>query len=100
MMVSTEGQTVMTTKIDTATVTAPTVAELEEIERQVLQSQCDQEHAGRAAVQAKFDALPSKSAKIKFLARNGMKRAVIAKTLNLRYQFVRNVLEQAGIPKD
>jgi hypothetical protein len=40
----------------------------------------------------------SKSEKIRRLAKSGMNRWTIHKTLGLRYQFVRNVLEAAGIP--
>lgn len=42
-----------------------------------------------------FSGLPSKSAKIRYLASIGMSRSQIAKKLDIRYQHVRNVLVQA-----
>lgn len=41
---------------------------------------------------AKYDALPTKSAKIRAMAADGMSRGDIARTLGIRYQHVRNVL--------
>lgn len=49
-------------------------------------------------VLSKYDAFPTKSAKIRAMAADGMKRSVIAKTLDIRYQHVRNVLT-APAPK-
>lgn len=49
-------------------------------------------------VLAKYDAFPTKSAKIRTMAADGMKRSAIAKTLGIRYQHVRNVLT-APAPK-
>lgn len=43
---------------------------------------------------AKYDALGTKSAKIRAMAADGMSRTAIAKSLNIRYQHVRNVLMQ------
>lgn len=39
-----------------------------------------------------LDTLPTKSAKIRYLANEGMSRGDIARTLKIRYQHVRNVL--------
>lgn len=41
-----------------------------------------------------LDSLPTKSAKIRALAAEGVSRADIARKLDIRYQHVRNVLEQ------
>jgi AbrB family looped-hinge helix DNA binding protein len=41
-----------------------------------------------------LDELPTKSAKIRFLAAEGVPRAEIARRLDIRYQHVRNVLER------
>lgn len=41
-----------------------------------------------------YDHLPTKSAKIRAMYRDGIKKTVIATTLNIRYQHVRNVLTQ------
>lgn len=43
-------------------------------------------------MKAKIDALPTKSAKIRFMAGQGFKTATIAKVLGIRYQHARNVL--------
>ena len=40
-----------------------------------------------------LEALPTKSARIRFLDSKGMPRAQIARELNIIYQHVRNVLE-------
>jgi len=40
----------------------------------------------------KYDHLPTKSAKIRAMAKDGMQRGQIAKALGIKYQFVRNVL--------
>jgi len=39
-----------------------------------------------------YDHLPTKSAKIRAMSKDGMKRGDIAKALDIRYQHVRNVL--------
>jgi hypothetical protein len=44
------------------------------------------------AVTNPYEALPTKSAKIRAMARDGMTRYAIAKALGIRYQHVRNVL--------
>lgn len=46
----------------------------------------------------KYAQYTTKSAKIRAMAADGMKRSVIAKTLDIRYQHVRNVLT-APAPK-
>jgi hypothetical protein len=45
-----------------------------------------------AKVQAEYDALVTKSAKIRFLKSQGMSTGDIARVMNIRYQHVRNVL--------
>lgn len=45
-----------------------------------------------AALDKKLAAFPSKSARIRFLAAEGMSTADIARKLGIRYQFARNVL--------
>jgi DNA invertase Pin-like site-specific DNA recombinase len=42
---------------------------------------------------AKYDGLPTTSAKIRAMTADGMTRSQIAKALNIRYQHVRNVLQ-------
>lgn len=42
--------------------------------------------------QSDLDALSTTSAKIRFLNAQGLSRGAIAKALNIRYQWVRNVL--------
>jgi AbrB family looped-hinge helix DNA binding protein len=46
-----------------------------------------------AEMRVMTDSLPTKSAKIRALAKRGVERAEIARFLKLRYQHVRNVLE-------
>ena len=41
---------------------------------------------------AKYNKLPTKSAKIRAMSADGMSRADIARALKIRYQHVRNVL--------
>jgi hypothetical protein len=41
---------------------------------------------------AQLEALPTTSARIRYLAGQGLTRGQIAKTLGIRYQHVRNVL--------
>ncbi len=43
-------------------------------------------------LQTSLDSMTTKSAKIRFLSADGMSRADIARTLDIRYQHVRNVL--------
>jgi hypothetical protein len=45
-----------------------------------------------ASVKDEVAGLTTMSAKIRYLAGKGMSRADIARTLNIRYQWVRNVL--------
>lgn len=45
-----------------------------------------------ASVQKKLDALATTAAKIRFLEANKFARGDIARILNIRYQWVRNVL--------
>jgi hypothetical protein len=45
-----------------------------------------------ASVGEEIAALSTTSAKIRYLAQKGYNRAQIARTLNIRYQWVRNVL--------
>jgi hypothetical protein len=42
--------------------------------------------------QSKYVGLPTKSAKIRAMSSDGMTKSQIAKALDIRYQFVRNVL--------
>jgi len=46
----------------------------------------------KKAPKDKYGHLPTKSAKIRAMADDGMKRGDIAKALDIRYQHVRNVL--------
>jgi DNA-binding NarL/FixJ family response regulator len=50
---------------------------------------------GPEIIQNGYDHLPTKSARIRALARDGMKRADIARKLNIRYQHVKNVLDSS-----
>lgn len=43
-------------------------------------------------IHTEIDQLSTTASKIRFLAQKGYTRAQIAKTLNIRYQWVRNVL--------
>lgn len=47
---------------------------------------------GMDTIEKQMNSLPSKAAKIRFLADAGWERAEIAKKLGIRYQHVRNVL--------
>lgn len=44
------------------------------------------------SIEAQLAALPTTSARIRYLAGEGLTRGQIAKTLGIRYQHVRNVL--------
>ena len=45
-----------------------------------------------AIVQTKLDTLETTSAKVRYLSAEGFDRGDISRTLNIRYQWVRNVL--------
>jgi len=48
--------------------------------------------AKKSPAKKSYDSLPTKSAKIRAMAADGMSRGDIARALEIRYQHVRNVL--------
>ncbi len=76
------------TKKETSELVLSSEIDFEQIEIDLILS----ENAREKEEDSRIAQLPSKSAKIRALAKKGVSRANIAKILGIRYQFVRNVL--------